>query len=102
MCRSRLEVLDFSGFPETLLDFVPEVLRIGRSKFVRDDEIRNGIPSKFSHNTDSRCYRCIKKRLAKDFWGYRRNSMWNFQGLIKKSEIPRGDQEKTLRNFQGS
>ena len=34
-------MLDFSGFPETLLDFVPEVLRIGRSKFVRDDEIRN-------------------------------------------------------------
>ena len=95
-------MLDFSGFPETMLDFAPDVLRIGVSKFVRDDEIRNGISSKVSHNTDSRCYRCIKKKLAKAFWGYRRNSMWNFQGLIKKSGISRVDQEKTTRNFQGS
>ena len=102
MYWARLGVLDFSGLPETMLDFAPDVLRIGVSKFVRDDEIRNGIPSKVSHNTDSRCYRCIKKKLAKAFWGYRRNSMWNFQGLIKKSGISRVDQEKTTRNFQGS
>ena len=58
---ARLGVLDFSGFRETMLGFVPDVLRIGVSKFVRDDEICNGIPSKVSHNTDSRCYRCIRK-----------------------------------------
>ena len=102
MHRARLGVLDFSGFPETLLDFGPGVLRTGGSKFVRDDEIRNGIPSKVSHNTDSRFYRCIKKKITKGFWGYQRNSMWNFQELILKSGISRDDQEKTMRNFQVS
>ena len=28
--------------------------------------------------------------------------MWNFQGLIKNSGIPKGDQEKIMWNFQGS
>ena len=38
-----------------------------------------------------------------NFQGYQRNSMRNFQGLIKKlSGISKGDQEKTIQSFQGS
>ena len=38
-----------------------------------------------------------------NFQGYQRNSMWNYQRLIKKSsEIFRGDQEKIMWNFQRS
>ena len=41
-----------------------------------------------------------KKKTGEGGWGlwnfqmYQRNSMWNFQGLIKKSGISKGDQEK--------
>ena len=38
-----------------------------------------------------------------DLQGYQRNSMWNFQGLIKnKMEFPKGEQEKKMWKFQGS
>ena len=50
MYRARLGVLDFSSFPETLSGFVPELIRIGGSKFVTDNEIRNGYLEK-SHIT---------------------------------------------------
>ena len=35
--------------------------------------------------------------------GYQRNSMWNFQRLTKNEVefLPKGDQEKTMQNFQG-
>ena len=34
--------------------------------------------------------------------GYQRNSMWNFQGLIKSEmEFPEGDQEKISGNSSG-
>ena len=37
-----------------------------------------------------------------DFEGYQRNSMRNFEGLIKNEvEFPKGDQEKIMWNFQG-
>ena len=38
-----------------------------------------------------------------NFQRYQRNSMWNFQGLIKnKMEYPKCDQEKIMWKFQGS
>ena len=42
-------------------------------------------------------------RIRNFHQGYQRNSMWNFQGLIKKQKGNyEGDQEKIMWNFQGS
>ena len=52
---------------------------------------RRGYPGEFPRNDQ----------------GYQRNTMWNFQGLIKnKMKFPKGDhdqeQEKIMWKFQGS